>query len=220
MLDIHSHILHGVDDGAQTLEEACAMVSAAKAAGVTAIVATPHVRDIRFDMARARDHFDALRLAAEALDMPLFLGFEVHWNVFLSISPDQARRYCREGTEDILVEFSTHAPLPYDAKRKLYQLQREGLRVIIAHPERYRAVHRDIGVAQEWLDMGCALQLDATALLYPLYGANRHCARTMLRRGMYEYVASDAHEAADYGQLKKALQWIAKHKGDTGDGED
>lgn len=211
MLDKHCHIIYGIDDGAGDLKESIAMLHAAKTAGVTGIVATPHVLDEIFDFQLAITRRDTIRDHAEELGIQLVLGAEVHWNALTRIPLDLIAQYCIENTNEILVEFNLYGDLPYDMTRRIYELQRQGLTVLIAHPERYQFVKKKFTIALDWQEMGCLLQLDANSLLLPLWSATRNSAIAMLKRGMYACYASDAHNADDYMCLSRATELIEKN---------
>jgi len=213
MLDKHCHIIYGIDDGAADLKESIAMLHTAKTAGVTGIVATPHVYDETFDFQLAITRKDMIRNQAEELGIQLMLGAEVHWNALTRIPLDLIGQYCIENTNEILIEFNLHGDLPYDMTRRIYKLQRQGLTVLIAHPERYECVKNKFTIALDWLEMGCLLQLDANSLLMPLWSATRNSAIAMLKRGMYACYASDAHNADDYMRLSRASEIIEKNYG-------
>lgn len=213
MLDKHCHIIYGIDDGAADLKESIAMLHAAKTAGVTGIVATPHVLDETFDFQLAITRRDTIRDHAEELGIQLVLGAEVHWNALTRIPLDLIAQYCIENTNEILVEFNLYGDLPYDMTRRIYELQRQGLTVLIAHPERYQFVKKKFTIALDWQEMGCLLQLDANSLLLPLWSATRNSAIAMLKRGMYACYASDAHNADDYMCLSRATELIEKNYG-------
>lgn len=102
MRDIHSHILPGVDDGAVNLEESLAMLEAAKAAGVTSIVCTPHCRDPYFDYDAMWDAFD--ELAAHAGGFPLQMGFEVNHSKLMDLGMQWAEYLHFDGSNEFLLE--------------------------------------------------------------------------------------------------------------------
>ncbi|HWS28798.1 MAG TPA: CpsB/CapC family capsule biosynthesis tyrosine phosphatase [Clostridia bacterium] len=209
MLDRHCHILYGIDDGAVDREESVAMLIAAKAAGITDIVATPHVNGSRFDFFLARERKDDLAACAGCLGIRLQMGSEVRWSALSELLIEGSLiRYCREGTNEILVDFGLRGEMPRDMIKKIFALQRQGLQVVIAHPERYERVQKEVRIAREWLDMGCNLQLDANVLLLPAFDRSRRSAVAMLKQGMYESFASDAHCARDYERFSKAVAWI------------
>ena len=107
MRDIHCHILPGVDDGAADLDESLAMLEAAKRAGVTRIVCTPHCRDPYFDYDKMWDAFELLRDNADGF--PLQMGFEVNHRKLVELGIDAAEHLHFDGTNEFLLELSTHA---------------------------------------------------------------------------------------------------------------
>lgn len=196
-VDIHSHILPGIDDGAQSREETLAMLQAAKRAGVAAIVATPHAQKVQADFDLIRDVFQDVKPAFEQNGIRLHLGFECHYRLFLDCEPGALRDLCVNGTDVVLLEFSPGA-LPLQWENSINQLQRLGMEVIIAHPERYAPVQADLSIAGRMAQIGCELQLSAGSLAGGLFSRERKCAVDLLKAGMIHYIASDAHCAADY----------------------
>ena len=161
MRDLHCHILPGVDDGARNLDESLAMLEAAKAAGITSIVCTPHVRDPYFDYDAMWDAYELL--VAHADGFPLTMGFEVNHSKLMQLGMEWAEHLHFDGTNEFLLELSTRAGKPdfeiYE--RTIFELQGMGYQVIIAHPERYRAIQEDVEVARGLVKMGCKLQASA-----------------------------------------------------------
>ena len=152
MRDLHCHILPGVDDGARNLDESLAMLEAAKAAGITSIVCTPHVRDPYFDYDAMWDAYELL--VAHADGFPLTMGFEVNHSKLMQLGMEWAEHLHFDGTNEFLLELSTRAGKPdfeiYE--RTIFELQGMGYQVIIAHPERYRAIQEDVEVARSGED--------------------------------------------------------------------
>ena len=207
MRDIHCHILPGVDDGSQSMEQSVAMVRAARAAGVTSMVCTPHCREPYFD-------YDAMWAAYRALKsqvgdiMPLQMGFEVNHVMLMELGVERWAGYLHfDGSDEFLLELSTYCGLADFAiyKHTVKQLQDMGYHVIIAHPERYELIQNDIRYAQEFIDMGCELQASADFIVGGRFGREKRPAKKMFKQGMYSYIASDAHCVEHYGYLAKAL---------------
>lgn len=212
MTDLHCHILDGLDDGARNAAESSAMLKAAAAIGVDHIIATPHVRRLPFDRALAMERRQELAPAAEALGIRLELGFEVHWNVLLGLDDTAFSECCFVDRDIFLMEFSLSAEdEPQGQEQMIYRLQRTGLHVVIAHPERYPFVQRDLSIAERWRDMGCALQLDAVCLKQNMEPGSKRTARRLFAAGQADYLASDAHCVEDYIKFGKALRWAERH---------
>ena len=144
MRDMHCHILPGVDDGAQSMEASLAMLEAAKAAGVTSMVCTPHVRSPYFkDLDVLWDAYRRFKEAAGGF--PVAMGFEVNHTKLMELGLDEWAPYLGfEGTGEFLLELDTRCTAAdfEDYERTIFALQGMGYDVIIAHPERYRAIQQ------------------------------------------------------------------------------
>lgn len=219
MHDIHCHILPGVDDGAQTMADSLAMLEAAVRVGVTSITCTPHVRDPYFDDfedykrdLRAYQAFakeSAAWLAQRNLaPVPVTMGFEVNVRKLEELGLDWLPYLHTARSKDFLLELSVGAPPSRfdDYERLIFQLQGAGYRVIIAHPERYHAIQQDPELAVELVNMGCALQASADFIEGGRMGKEKRPARELFRRGLYTYIASDAHFPHHYDVLAKAVK--------------
>lgn len=188
------------------------MLAAAQQAGIDWIVATPHVRRADFDRALAVQRYQELSVYAQEKEIRLDLGFEVHWNFLVTLEPELYAEYCIQGTRRILIEFSLSADdLPDGHDRKIYQLQRSGLIVVIAHPERYPFVQKDRTIAERWRDMGCELQLDANCLVHAYERSSKPTARKLFKDGLFDHLCSDAHCTDDYSTFSEAMSWAKKH---------
>ncbi len=206
MRDLHCHILPGVDDGARDLEMSLAMVDAARAVGVTRIVCTPHARSPYFDYEAMVGAFIQLR---EHTDMPLTMGFEVAHRKLAQLGVREwADRLAFQGTGEFLLELDpgcTAADFD-DYERTIYELQGMGYVVIVAHPERYRAIQRDVSLAERLVEMGCKLQASADFVAGGRLGRERRPARRLFKRRLYSYVASDAHRPEHYRYLAQVVR--------------
>lgn len=212
MIDIHSHILYGIDDGAESLNVSDQMLSAAKSVGITHIIATPHLKKLPYDFEAINASYEQVNQLAQQKEIRLDLGFEVYWNALLGLNEETFRKVTIRNTRRILVEFSLSADeLPPGHDQMIYRLQRCGLEIIIAHPERYRFVQHDASIVDRWKDMGCSLQLDAVCLLHSYERMSKPAARKLYKAGYYDFLASDAHCPADYFAYGKALAWSKRH---------
>lgn len=204
MRDMHCHILPGVDDGAYDMRESLRMWEAAKEAGVTSIVCTPHCRNPYFDYEVMWRSFHALK--AEVGDFPLMMGFEVNHRKLMELGMDWAERLAFENGREFLLELSTHADT-YEFQsyeQTIYELQSRGLTIYIAHPERYRAIQKDLDIARRLVDMGCKLVASADFIAGGRMGGAKKPARRMFDEGLYACIASDAHKPEHYSYLAKA----------------
>lgn len=198
MRDMHCHILPGVDDGARNLKESLAMLEAAKRAGITSIVCTPHCREPYFDYDAMWDAFELLQ--AHANGFPLTMGFEVNHAKLMELGMEWASYLNFDGSNEFLLEFSSHAGKAQfqEYERTIFELQGMGFQVIIAHPERYRAVQEDVEVARHLVKMGCKLQASADFVAGGRLGAEKKPAKKLFEESLYSYIASDAHNVNHY----------------------
>ena len=207
MRDMHCHILPAVDDGSQSMEESLAMLEAAKQAGVTSMVCTPHVRDPYFkDLDTLWDAYYRLREAAAGF--PIAMGFEVNHSKLMELGLDEWALYLGfEGTGEFLLELDTHCSESdfQDYERTIFALQGMGYDVIIAHPERYRAIQQNTELARNLLKMGCKLQASADFIAGGRMGREKKPAQKMFDQLLYRYIASDAHKPEHYALLAKAV---------------
>lgn len=204
MIDMHVHILPGVDDGAKDAEMTRAMMRRAADAGVTFMIATPHVYRVE-DQIR---HRGALRLArgiAHENGIGLNLGCEFNYRALRQSGTQELDAFCLGTTKCLLLEFANDHLMPrWDAV--ISEIMDNGYLPIVAHPERYSCIQRDFGIAQEMSDLGCEMQVDACGLMAGLLSAERRTARKLLKEGMVSYIASDAHTPDDYDDFEKAYR--------------
>lgn len=206
MRDMHCHILPGVDDGSSSLKESLAMVEAARAVGIDEIVCTPHCRDPYFDWDAM---WDAYRTLATAVpDMTIRMGFEVNHSKLMELGLEWIDHLAFADTDEFLLELDTRCR-PYDFdeyQRTIYAIQGRGFQVIIAHPERYRAIQDDIQLAYDLVNMGCELQASTDFVGGGRFGDELRPAKRMLKEGLYTYFGSDAHNVEHYNLFARAYQ--------------
>lgn len=200
MIDLHCHILPGIDDGAVDWDEAVAICQRAAADGCTAMVATPHLRHRRW-WNDDRKHLEGLleelqHRVGDTLD--LHLGGEVA----LSMASFQEMLRGPEGATAIpplagskylLVEFDWQGPNPTRPDEVVHELQLVGWQPIIAHPERFHWLMDDLGLVHALMDAGALSQLTAGSLTGRLGHNARVAAGDLLDMGWAHFVASDAH---------------------------
>ncbi|MGN0261929.1 MAG: tyrosine-protein phosphatase [Eggerthellaceae bacterium] len=210
MRDIHCHILPGVDDGARDLEESLDMLRAAQAAGIMSIVCTPHVRDPFFDYRGMRRAFQILCEHADGF--PLQMGWEVNHAMLIDLGFEWAKRLCFQGSDEFLLELSSRSCSHHFAEyeRTIFRLQSMGYQVIIAHPERVFAIQENISLAQRLVQMGCKLQASGDFISGGKGTGALTPAKKILKKGLYTYIASDAHSASGYNDFMCAMKKFDK----------
>ena len=208
MHDIHCHILPGVDDGSRDKEESLAMLEAARAAGIDAIVCTPHYKSHNFHQSKVDAAFEWFVAEAEQMGITAYLGYEIHWKKVMECGIEAAAEHAIEDTGYALIEFSVNSDIGQYEQRGLWKLKGLGITPIIAHPERYARIQKDPDLAAELKDMGCLLQLSADAVCDSFFSPRRKLMKKLLKAGLYDCVASDAHCVADYEDFLKAKDLV------------
>jgi len=196
MIDLHSHILPGVDDGAKDASVALAMLEIAVSDGIKGMVATPHV-DKAVWLPQWQEIVDSCTaLAAEArragLSIELFPGAEVAVqpdNLDLLIGPGP---YCINGGRYILVELPA-LQIPSYTDEFFFVLQTRGLFPILAHPERNLEIARKPEVLRNWIAKGLLLQVNATSITGQMGRRAKGFANWLLQQDMVHCISSDAH---------------------------
>lgn len=207
MIDIHCHILPGVDDGARTIEEAQQMLHTAASCGVTDMVATPHVRQPDLDLTPIEESYQKLAPIARAAGVGLLQGYECNISALHPSHLEVAKRYCIQGTSMLLLEFPFDL-WPPNWREIVYCLQALGLKVIVAHPERYLPIQRDPSLLGELMDLQCYFQINVSSLKKT--GPRRNIVKKLKAEAAIHFVASDAHRVADYLPLVKAQKKLER----------
>lgn len=213
MIDIHCHILPDFDDGAADLGESLGMARAAWNSGVKGIIVTPHFRGEAESMGRLPallDRYQTLRaaLAREKIPLQLHLGAEI-------LCLPETLRMARQkslptlsNTDYLLCEFFFNES-PVYMNKLLGGLAASGYRVVVAHPERYDAIQKDLRLAEQWFRRGYVLQLNKGSVLGSFGPKVQHTAQMLLENGFAHVIASDAHSTlyrtAEMGQLRSWL---------------
>jgi protein-tyrosine phosphatase len=207
MIDLHCHLLPGVDDGSRTLSQTIQVLQAFKIQGITDVALTPHLL-----ASRAADGLPAAYEAAWAsLEGNVPPGITLHRGAEVMLdrplSPVmKERRVTIGGSRYLLVEFPRVVPAEI-VGRALVDVMQHELVPILAHPERYSSCNVD--TARAWRDLGAVLQVDATTLTMPRSRGDR--ARDLVRAGLADILAADNH--GDERSIALAVDWLADNDG-------
>jgi protein-tyrosine phosphatase len=201
-IDLHAHVLPGIDDGPPDLDESLAMLSAAAASGITTIAATPHLRadfpDVHVGELANRCAELRAAIMRAGLEIGLVSGAEVSLVWALEASDDELRlaTYDQRGS-DLLIETPTVNAVGLGML--LYDLRAKGLRITLAHPERSAEFQRDPARLGELVSQGVLLQVNADSLLDDRRGSSDgKLGRQLCADGLAHALASDGHRSTSW----------------------
>jgi protein-tyrosine phosphatase len=199
MIDIHSHILPAIDDGAEDLNTAAEMCRLAAIDGCTAILATPHQRTPSWwncEPASLRTAFETLQSEVGATPH-LLLGAEIRVDSGLLnalAEPDQGGTLALAGSRYLLLEFGRRGLGPLDAEGLTQELRLEGWRPIFAHPEFIPELARNLELMRRIVQAGALFQVTAMSLTGGFGRRLRSIAEAMIEANLIHFAASDAHD--------------------------
>lgn len=209
MIDIHAHVLPGVDDGSRNLDETKRMLDEAQRVGVSCIVATPHLYSATESRTAVLEAYEKTLAPARERDIELLLGAEI--NVRAAEKLKDVRPYAFQiagiATKYALLELNNNGSaqnVPFLITEWLSQ----GVTPIIVHPERYRFVQESPRKLSEFRAYGCLVQVDAQAFMGFRLGPERKTAEQVHRLGLMDFIASDAHRPGHYDRLASAMEKI------------
>jgi protein-tyrosine phosphatase len=205
MIDIHCHIIPGVDDGAPDMRTSLDMAVIAAGDGIRTIVATPHIQSDTLTPGFIREQVDILNDKFSGIGIPVTVvpGGEVA--SFLPVS--MMKNYSINGNGYILLEFP-HTHLPFSAKETVSNLIFEGMKVVIAHPERNPTIIRNPDVLVDLVEeTGAAVQVTGNSITGGFGPAIKACSKYLLKKNIVNIIASDAHST---GFRKPALDEAVK----------
>jgi len=199
MVDLHCHLLPGIDDGPETLDESLALVRHALESGITKAVVTPHYLPGRYEntLDHIRQSAQQFRGELVSRQLPLEIGFAAEVRIgaeVLTLVESEALPVLGsvDGYRVLLLELPDSHIVPGTDKLLAWLLERK-IRPLIAHPERNKDVMRDIEKIGPFVEMGCWLQLTGGSLC-GIFGLTcRERSLQLLERGWVKVIASDAH---------------------------
>jgi len=215
MVDLHCHILPGLDDGPSTLEESLAMAETAIADGITHVVATPHCSEkFLFDFANVRKVRDELHRQIGSR-LTIATGCDFHLNPEnLSALRENASAYCINQHDYLLVEFN-EISIPPAIDQTLHEMQLSGLRLIVTHPERNAILRVRPERLRDWVKRGCYGQITGGALTGVFGSVAQQISLHWIREGLIHFVASDAHNTRSRPlRLRPAYDVVRKQCGE------
>ncbi len=215
MIDIHSHVLHGLDDGARTFEDSVSMLNIAADAGTTAIVATPHANTeftYKPEVIEAR-----LQHLVQTVGnrIQIYAGCDFHL-MFENIQDalQNPAKYTINHKQWLLVEFSDFIIFP-NSGELLARLREGGMLPIITHPERNQILQTRFEQLRRWVEEGSFLQVTGQSLLGTFGTDARRFSERLIEAGLVHFIASDAHDTSyRTPRLDVAHKWLCDRYGE------
>ena len=196
MIDIHSHILPGIDDGSKSIEMTLDMIKRAEQEGIENIVATPHFRRGCFDVTynEVKELVSKINklLESEGIDVKVHAGQEVYFSEKIIDDFEEGIIGTINDGKYMLLEFPMRR-IPKEAADYMYELKLRGVTPIIAHPERYSEVTSNVEVLNQFIDEGCLFQLNAGSIRGDFGKDVKKTAEKLIKSGVYAFIGSDAH---------------------------
>ncbi len=218
-IDIHCHIMPGVDDGSPDVETSLNMLQTAEKNGVESIILTPHHKPMHHNVSPEHNRVYCERLQEKAqkagLNIRLYSGNEIYYS-------DETQRELENGkictladSDYVLVEF--HPTNPYKAiHNAMYQVQAAGFVPIVAHVERYSDIVSHASYVEDLVDMGCYIQVNASSIMGKYGFGISHFTKKLLKNRLVHFVATDAHDNKTRApELLECRNYVAKKYGDA-----
>ena len=215
MIDIHTHVLPGVDDGAPDDETALAMCKMAAEAGTTDLVLTPHSNaQFRFDPKHTEEKRQEMQTAVGE-GFYLHRGCDLHLDLRnIEAALANPSDFTINGHTYLLVEFSEEI-LMQGTARVFRQFEEAGIVPVVTHPERNRLLRGNLRRLAKWVERGCLLQITGQSLLGSFGERAEQAAIAMMDSGLVHFVASDSHNLNGRPPtLDEAYEAVADRWGD------
>ncbi|HML34184.1 tyrosine-protein phosphatase [Sporomusa sphaeroides] len=198
MLDVHCHLLPGIDDGAKDLETSLKMLDIAGKNNTRAIIATPHVIEGKWLPAWEEivESCNMLKIESRkyGLDIPVYPGGEVAVHMDMLDMVKGPGPYCLNSGGYILVELPA-MEIPRFTEDFFFTLEARGITPVLAHPERHPVLSKDPEILVEWIRRGLLLQINGSSLMGRMGERAQAMAELLLTRHMVHCIGSDAHSA-------------------------
>lgn len=217
-IDIHSHVLHNVDDGCVDIEQSVFILQKMASLGVTDLFLTPHYckrRDYVASVDRVKQHFDELckRAIEEKIDIKLHLGTEMEYS-------NDCARYIKEGRVNtlsksryILVEFPPYVKAD-TVVRAVMEIRSIGFVPIIAHVERYKSIMRAPEFLHRLKDSGAYIQVNIRSVCDFNFSVRRFL-KYALKNGLIDFLAGDVHSfPIEESEMSKCEKFILRYAGE------
>lgn len=214
MIDMHSHILPGIDDGSQSIEESIKMIKEAKETGFTAIVSTSHYIEESYNFSRY-EREELIKninegLQAENIDIKIYNGAEAYVSTNLTELIEKEELPTINESKYLLMELPMHSEILY-LDNIIYDLKTNGITPIIAHPERYSYVQKNLKILQDLINKGVLFQANYGSIIGKYGKEAKKTVKKLLKNNMIHFLGTDTHRSGTiYTQMDKILKKLEK----------
>lgn len=215
MIDIHSHLLYGVDDGAKSIEESLDILADLKRLGYTDVILTPHyIKDSHYDSKRS-ENLKRLKVLKEELknnniDINVYLGNEIYIDDDIEEFLNNDIISSLNDSKFLLIELPMSGEYP-NYKEIFNYLIKKNYNVILAHPERYLAFQKDFSKVEELSDIGVYFQCNIESI-NGRYGKNaKKTIKKLLKNRKINFLATDIHHKRNNEDFLKSKKSILKY---------
>jgi len=219
LIDIHTHILPGIDDGSNSLETSLRLLASAEEIGIKAVFATPHLyfyNRAQELYSTALQRLDQLRQATlqKSLNIQIQLGFELFLQPNLPDMPDLGQLTLGQKGEYLLVELAL-GQIPNFAEKTCFDLILGGITPILAHPERNLVSSSQLSILERLVRQGVKLQIEAASLVGQNGPELKKAGQLLLQKELVSFVASDAHnQNRSFEPMQGAYLWVQRQYGE------
>lgn len=221
MIDIHSHIIPKIDDGAKDLETSLRLLEIARDGGTKSIIATPHYYKgfYNFEYKDISRKIEVLKTLAKNnfIDIDIYYGQEICFFKDMFKELEERKIGTINNTKYMLIEFPLD-DFTKDIFDEIYELQIRGIQPIIAHPERYKVFKNNPQEINKLIEEGYLFQLNSGSILGEFSKETKKTAELFLKNNIYSFIGSDAHNlktrTSSLGRINEALdmQYINQYK--------
>lgn len=217
-IDVHCHILPGVDDGSTDMEMTRQMLQTAWKDGIRCMIATPHYREGRMEATPAKliSSWEKTAACAREIhrDFVIYLGSELYSTHALVSSIEKRRALTINGSRYVLVEFNPSKGYS-EIETALRELQMSGYRPVLAHVERYKCLVKEPYRVEELTDMGIYIQVNASSVTGDMGFASKAFIKKLMKYELVHFVGTDAHNMGNRKPaMQKCVSYVAKKFGE------
>lgn len=209
LVDIHSHLLPGLDDGVESFDESLDIIREFKKMGFKKLITTPHIMGDFFKN-KPEDIHEKLRelndiLVKENIEMIVEAAAEYYLDEWLIDKVDKGEELMTFGDNYVLMETS-YINESSHLHQVVFQLKTKGYKPVLAHPERYTYLYDDFNKYQELLNLGVYFQINTISLLGYYSKKAKQIAEKLVENGMVHFLGSDCHGNRHIQALQKTMK--------------